>query len=129
MLARVVDQSGKDALRLAQVLCDRLPGVASDERADSRDPQAGSSVDAGDDVVVDGLTLVGVWVKVVVVERQRRWDQVVLREERGDPVGVNVGEGLGGDVAGGEGPVAQGRPGGDLQCFETVLTRPPRDVL
>src|SRR4051794_32167169 len=67
--------------------------------------------------------------RFVVVERERREGQSVLLEQRPHPVRVGLPEGLGLQVRGGEGPVPEVRPRGDLEGFETVFRGPGGDVV
>jgi hypothetical protein len=63
-------------------------------------------------VRVVGLALGGVRVEVVVVVGERRQDQAVAFEGAADPLGLGAVEGIGRYMRGGEGAVADRRPGG-----------------
>jgi len=53
----------------------------------------------------------------------------VLLEQRPHPFRVGLSEGLGLQVGGGEGPVPEVRPRGDLEGLEAVLRGPGGDVV
>ena len=105
-----------------------LVGVAADEGADRGHPQQRGGVDERQDMGVDGFALGRVGVQVVVVEGQRRQREAVPVEQRGHLVGLPLAEAVDVEVGGGERPVAQRRPRGDLQRLEAVLGGPGGDV-
>ena len=126
-LAGVVDERREDPLGLAQVVGDATAGVAADERADGHAAERGGRVDAGAQVRVDRLALGGVRVQVVVVvgERRQRRGRCSSSAARTRSAS-RVVEGVGRDVAGGEGPVAEPRPGGELERLVAVRAGPAR---
>jgi hypothetical protein len=128
-LARVVDQRRHQPLGCTQVFADRGTRVATDEGADRDAAERGGGVDAGPQVGVDRGALVEVGVQVVVVVGEGRELQPVLLEGGVDAVGLGGVEAVGGDVGGGEGTVAERRPGGQLQRLVAVPAGPGRDLL
>ena len=109
-LAGVGDERREDPLGLAEVLGDASGGVAPDERPHGDAPEGGGGIHARLDVGVDCLSLLGVGVEVVVVVGERGAREPVLGERRVHAVHLGVVEGVGGDVARGERPVAEPRP-------------------
>ena len=126
---RVVDERREDALGLAQVLGDAAAGIAADERADGHAAERGRRVDARAHVRVVGVALGRVRIEVVVVVGERREDEAVVVERAADAIGLGLVERVGRDVAGGEGTVAQLRPGGELERLVAVRAGPRRDLL
>ena len=128
-LARVVDERREDALGLAQVLGDAAAGVAADEGADGDAAEGRCRVDAGAEVRVVGLALGGVGGEVVVVVRERRQGEPVLVEGSANALRLGIVEDVCLDVARGERPVAEVRPGGELERLVAVRSRPRGDLL
>ena len=128
LLPGPIHQRREHFLGRAQVLRDRLPGVATDEGAHGRALEQGRGVDEGGDVVVDRLALGRVGVQVVVVVSQRRQRQPVLAEQRPCVVGLALPEPVDLQVGGGERACAQVGPGCDLQGLEAVPGGPRRDL-
>ena len=128
-LAGVLHERREHALGLAQVLGHAAAGIASDEGPDGHAAQRRGGVDAGAQVRVVGLALGRVGGQVVVVVGQRRQGQAVLGQRAQHAVGLGLVEGVGLHVAGGERPVAQVRPRGQLQRLVAVARRPRGDLL
>ena len=128
-VAGVVDQGREDAFGLTQVLGDAVPGIAADERSDGHAPKRSSRVDAGAQMGVIGLPLARVGGEVVVVVRECGQGKAVLVQRTAHALGLGLVEGVRLDVARGKRSATELRPGGELECFVAIGSRPRGDAL
>jgi hypothetical protein len=128
-LARVVDERRKDTLGLPQILGDAASRIAADERADGDAAEHRCRVDTGAEMRVVGLALRVVGCEVVVVVRERGQNEPVLVERSANALGLGLVESVRLHVARREGPVAQVRPGGELERLIPIASCPRSDVL
>src|ERR1700730_3698621 len=87
-LSGMVDEPSKALFCGLQVLSDGSRRITSDERSHCWTAQQCSGIDACDNVLVHCPASAWVRVKVVVVERERGYLQIVLIEQTCHPLGV-----------------------------------------